>query len=207
MGPNLSHLMPQLSINVVPSTGGPQPPVPNWGHCHQIQASARAVTATQRQRFQVFTPPLKGHKGDCAPVSHTVPSEHNRLMPTRGRSWLTPKGRSPEPGRGASTDRGWAAEGSAQGLGAEADFAAARRSTCPDSPVSPRRVQSPFPPTPRLWHRAPGARRAGPARSSDQTPSPDLPPGSASHNPCAHSPLWLTQVGFRSFIVRPPPPG
>lgn len=66
-----------------------------------------------------------------------------------------PKGRSPEAGRGASTNHGWVAKGSAQVLGVEAYLATDRKSTCPGSPVSPRRGQSPFPPVPRLWHWAP----------------------------------------------------
>lgn len=52
---------------------------PTGGHCRQIQASAGEVTAppaAETWRFQIFTPPLKGHKGNCTPVSHTGPFEH-----------------------------------------------------------------------------------------------------------------------------------
>ena len=58
--------------------------------------------------------------------------------------------------------------------------------------------------------RAPGTRHrseAGrPACGSHLAPDNGPSPGSAPRDPRAHSPLWLTQVGFRSFIVRPPPP-
>lgn len=91
-----------------------------------------------------------------APRLHTL--DHlstSWLMQTSGRSWLALKGRSLEAGRGASTNHGWAAKGSAQVLGAEAYLATAKKSTCPGSLVSPRRGQSPFPPVPQLWHRTP----------------------------------------------------
>lgn len=42
--------------------------------------------------------------------------------------------------------------------------------------------------------------RAVPTQLQTPTWLPTEPPP----DPCAHSPLWLTQVGFRSFIVRPP---
>lgn len=129
-------------------------------------------------------------------------------MPTSGRNWPAPKGRSPKPGRGASTDHGWVAEGSAPELGAEADLAAAGPEHVPGLAGLPApRTKSV---TSRSATLAPGTRRRergghGPARDSDPAPDPDLTPGVASGDPCVHSPLWLTQVGFRSFIVRPPP--
>lgn len=52
------------------------------------------------------------------------------------------------------------------------------------------------------------APRAGARREAGRgCPAPQTPARPGAWGPRAHSPLWLTQVGFRSFIVRPPPPG
>lgn len=180
--PTQVTMMPQLRINGVPSAGGPQRSAiaPQLGAQSPDPGLSRSRNSSssgaETCRFQVFTPPIKSYKRGCAQVSHTSnPLSTSWLMQTSGRNWLAPKGRSPKPGRGAFTDHGWVAEGSAQELGAEADFAAAGREHVPGLAGLPLRGQSPLPPAPRLWHRAPGvgseagtAPRAAPTRL--QTP-------------------------------------
>ena len=65
-------------------------------------------TRAEIRIFQVFTLPLKGHKGDWTPVSDTGPfADADEWQELAGA-----QGRSPEAGRGSSTDHGWATEGS-----------------------------------------------------------------------------------------------
>lgn len=159
-----------------------------------MQASAGAVTA-ETCRSQVFTPPPNGHRTTPWFTHRTI-----RAHPGRGRRAAGAggaKGRSPP--RSAGGRRKLSPRPGASGL------RPAARSTCPGSRGSPRRGQSALPPVPQPGHRASGAggrpcTRLRPASS----PRPAAEP--APRDPRAHSPLWLTQVGFRSFIVRPPPP-
>lgn len=72
--------------------------------------------------FQMFTLPLKGHKGDWATVSHAGPSEHILADADEWQELAGAQGRSPEAGRGSFTDHGWATEGSVQVPGVKADL-------------------------------------------------------------------------------------
>lgn len=160
----------------------PGPECPKWGHCHQIQVSPRAVTAPLRGRdtqIQVLVPTLKGH-GGSVPGSHTGPPGH---LPANAHKWQAVAGAQ---GHGLHADHGWAAEGSAQVPGARADLAAATQSTCPGSPASPHRGQSPLPPASRLGtgHRVSG--RGGRGLPLLQTPArlrarPPAPPALTHH--------------------------
>lgn len=187
----------------------PQPRSPKRRHCHWILA-VTAPSAGQRDAVsQVLTLPLKGHKGDWVPVSHTGPSEHILADADEWQELAGAQGRSPEAGRGSYTDHGWATEGSVQVPRVKADSlrTSAARARARRLPDAEHKVGSRRPRGLGTGHRARRGRSGhGLARGSDLTLDPDPTPGSAVRDHCAHSPLWLTQVGFRSFIVRPPPP-
>lgn len=106
--------MSQYRTNVVRSAVGlgARATVPQMGALSPDPGSNSPFTRAEIRIFQVFTLPLKGHKGDWAPVLDTEPSEHILADADECQELAGAQGRSPEAGRGSSTDHGWATEGS-----------------------------------------------------------------------------------------------
>lgn len=161
-------------------------------------------------RFQVFTPPpTRSYRRVCAPAPHTSsPLSTSWLRPASGRNWPAPKGplptARPRRPRGPRLESRELSARAGGGGGARRGRAGARAGA--RRPPAPRTKSV----TSRPATLAPGTRRRergghGPARGSGPAPHPDPTPGVAPGDLRVHSPLWLTQVGFRSFIVRPPP--
>lgn len=201
--PRLSPTPPSTQAKTVPTAATSQHSSGRrWRGTLQPSSGGRAPAET-RPNSAFWKPPFPTNRTSiplpaCQPAASprahrdtrgggaelVAPRSHRRRRPPRGTCSSPAARRGPE-------------------------HAAAARQTArrqlPTAPTAPAATRPPFKLTSRLC-RAPGAPL--PPLLSPAPPQRTCPPGPRRHLlPGRPSPLWLTQVGFRSFIVsRPGPP-